>query len=140
MNLHEFSINFPELFTIIDDDIKNVISAYQITGEESIRDWDILIDNLVKKYEQNYRQNTITAQQYNFRDRDRDFRDRDRYFRDGDRDFRDRDRYFRDRDRDFRDRDFRHKDRNFRDRFHDFDLRDSIRLLFLRKLFDRNRY
>lgn len=109
MDLDEFAISFPELYLMIDEDIRLSLISQQITGEEPLRAWDNLVDNLVKKYEQQsffgYDMGAITAQQFNdnFRDWDRDDRNRRRR------------------------------------RSRDFSLRDFIRLLFLRRLFDRER-
>lgn len=119
MDFDEFTVYYPELYSTLDEDVSYAIDMYPITGEESLRDWDNLIDNLVNKYEQQYpfsdNIGVFRAQQdqENFRDRDRD------------------------RDRDWEDR-FRRRRR--RRRFRDFDIRDIIRILFLRRLFDRNRY
>lgn len=113
MDLNDFAINFPELYLMIDEDVRYALTAYQITGDESLRDWDSLVDNLVQKYDQpesyEYDMDPIMAQQF-----DGDFRDRDRR-----------------RDDRFR----RRPCRNCRD----FNVRDVTRLLFLRRLFDRDR-
>lgn len=120
MELDAFFSEFPELYAILNEIVRATIITNNMTGEESLRDWDSMIDNYVSnfEYEDYYGQEMgeISSQQIPFggfggRDRDRD-RDRGR-----------------DRDRDRR-----------RRRFRDFNLRDIIRLLFLRQLFDQNRY
>lgn len=110
MDFEEFADNYPELYAMIDEDVRNAIEMYQITGDESLHDWDDLVEYLVIKYEQllpyeDITEETTTQQYpYGYRGRGRDNR------------------------------------RRRRRRFRDFDLRDIIRLSFLRRLFDRNRY
>lgn len=110
MDFEEFAVNYPELYAMIDEDVRNAIEMYQITGDESLRDWDDLVEYLVIKYEQQLpyedttEENTAQQYPYGYRGRDRDNR------------------------------------RRRRRRFRNFDLRDIIRLSFLRRLFDRNRY
>jgi hypothetical protein len=110
MELSEFAANYPELYVMLNEDIRNYIVENKMTGDESLRNWDNMIDNIVNNYEQadyfGYNMERVMAQQMPF---------------DG----------FRDMDRDFR---FRR-----RRRFRDFNIRDIIRLLFLRNLFDRRR-
>lgn len=110
MELNEFASNYPELYAMLNDDIRYYIAENKMTGEESLSAWDNMIDNIVNNYEQKeyfgYNMEDVTAQQIPY---------------DG----------FMGRDRDFR---FRR-----RRRFRDFNIRDIIRLLFLRDLFDRNR-
>lgn len=116
MDFDEFTVYYPDLYSMLDEDVSDAINMYPITGEESLRDWDNLIDNLVNKYEQQYPYGdnieVFRAQQdmESFRDDDRDWGDR-----------------------------FRRRRRRRRSRFRDFDIRDIIRILFLRRLFDRNR-
>ena len=115
MELYAFASEFPELFAMLNETVRSTIAANNMTGEESLRDWDNMIDNFVSnfEYEDYYGQEMgeSLSQQIPF---------------DG----------FGDRDRDT-DRDRRRRRRR---RFHDFNLRDIIRLLFLRQLFDRNRF
>jgi len=124
MELDVFASDFPELYEMLDETVRSTIVGNNMNGEESLRDWDNMIDNFVSNfdYEDYYGQEMgeTSSQQiplggfggWDGRDRGRD---RDRY----------------------RDRDW---DRRRRRRFRDFNLRDIIRLLFLRQLFDRNRY
>lgn len=110
MELSEFAANYPELYAMFDEDIRYYIAENNMTGEESLRAWDNMVDNIVNKYEQEnyfgYNMEEVTSQQIPY---------------DG----------FRGMDWDFR---FRR-----RRRFRDFNIRDIIRLLFLRQLFDRRR-
>lgn len=120
MELYAFASEFPELYAMLNETVRSTIAANNMTGEESLRDWDNMIDNFVSnfEYEDYYGQEMgeSLSQQIPFDDfGGRDGRDRDR-----------------DRDRDRR--------RRRRRRFHDFNLRDIIRLLFLRQLFDRDRF
>lgn len=114
MDFDEFTVYYPELYSMMDEDVRNAIESYPITGTEPLRDWDNIVDNIVSKYEfrNPYEVNTeeYNAQQYG-------------YFRDGDRDDRE-----------------RRRRRRRRRRFRDFDIRDIIRIIFLRRLFDWNRY
>lgn len=115
MELNAFAAEFPELYAMLDETVRSTIVTNNMTGEESLRDWDNMIENYVSNFEYDdyYGQEIgeISSQQIPFdgfggwdgRDRDRDRRRRRR-------------------------------------RFRDFSLRDIIRLLFLRQLFDRNRY
>lgn len=117
MELYSFASEFPELYTMLNETVRSTIAANNMTGEESLRDWDNMIDNYVSnfEYEDYYGQEMgESLSQIPF----------DGF---GGRDGRDWDR---DRDR----------DRRRRRRFHDFNLRDIIRLLFLRQLFDRDRF
>jgi hypothetical protein len=115
MELYVFAANFPELYAMLDDTVNCTIMANNMTGEESLRDWDNMIDNFVKNFESDeyYGQEigAISSQQMPFGG----FGGR------GDRD--------RDRDRDRRNRPSR-----------GFNIRDIVRLMFLRQLFDRNRF
>ncbi len=119
MDFDEFTVYYPELYSMMDEDVRNAIESYPITGTETLKDWDNLVDNIVSKYEfkNPYGVNIeeYKAQQY------------PGYFRDGDR-------Y-----RDWEDRERRRRRRRRR-RYRDFDIRDIIRIIFLRRLFDRNRY
>jgi hypothetical protein len=108
MELNEFAANYPELYAMFDEDIRYYIAENNMTGEESLSAWDNMVDTIVNSYEQ------LNYYGYNMEDvlaQQIPF--------DG----------FRGRDRDFRPR--------RRRRFRDFDIRDIIRLLFLRHLFDR---
>ncbi len=110
MELTEFAANYPELYAMLDHDVRYYIAENNMNGEESLSAWDNMVDNIVNNYEQEnyfgYNIDEVIPQQIPF---------------DG----------FRGRDRDFR---FRR-----RRRFRDFNIRDIIRLLFLRQLFDRRR-
>lgn len=115
MDFDEFTINFPELYSMIDEDVRYAIEMYPLSGAESLRDWDNMVDTFVNKYEQmSPFIGNIEAQQFSegFRDSDGEWWNRNRRRR------------------------FR---RLRRSRFRDFDIRDIIRILFLRRLFDRNR-
>lgn len=110
MELDDFSANFPELYAMMEEDVRYYIAENNINGEHTLKTWEDTIDNLVNYYEQQnyYGFNTdVNSQQIPFND-----------FRDWDRDFR-----------------FRRRRRRFRD----FNTRDILRLLFLRELFDRRR-
>jgi len=113
MELNEFAADFPELYEMFYEDIRYMIAEKKLTGRESLRDWDDMVDEVVRSYEREnfygYDTEMPTAQQFIPGGRDRDW----------------------DRDRDRRDR--------RRRRFRDFDIRDIIRLQFLRELFDRDR-
>jgi hypothetical protein len=110
MELNEFADDFPELYAMIEQDVKNYIAENNMNGEESLNAWENMIENFVNNYEQNnyfgYNVEEVISQQipyYDYRDWDRDNRFR----------------------------------RRRRRRFRDFNIRDILRLLFLRQLFDR---
>ncbi|WP_313344710.1 hypothetical protein [Sedimentibacter sp.] len=111
MELNEFAANYPELYAMLDEDVRYYVVENNMTGEESLRAWDNMVDNIVNKYEQGnyfgYNTEEVLPQQIPF---------------DG-----------------FRGRDFDFRFRRRRRRFRDFNIRDIIRLLFLRQLFDRRR-
>ncbi len=124
MELYVFAANFPELYAMLNETVNCTIVANHMTGDESLRDWDNMIDNFIENFENgdNYEQEmrVISSQQVpfgGFGGRDGRRRDRDRG---------------RDRGRD--------RDRDRRRPFFTFNLRDIIRLLFLRQLFDRDRF
>ena len=120
MDIYEFAVDFPELFQRLDGEIEQVIQMNQMNGDRSLREWDEFIDSIVRRYEQedaqNDQMNMMRNQQFNPRD---GFRDMDRGMG--------RDRH--------RDRFRRPHNRRRRD----FDVRDLSRVLFLRRLFDRDR-
>ncbi len=107
MELSEFAANYPELYAMLDEDIKYYIAENHMNGEESLGAWDNMVDNIFSNYEQEnyfgYNMEDVETQQIS---------------------------YYGPRSRDFR---FRRR------RFRDFNIRDIIRLLFLRQLFDRRR-
>jgi len=109
MDLDDFAVSFPELYLMIDEDVRLHLTSQQITGEETLRVWDGFVDNLVAKYEQQgyygYDMGALAAQQINDNFRDWEWDDRNRR---------------------------RRRSRNL-------SLRDIIRILFLRRLFDRDR-
>ncbi|MDF2586843.1 MAG: hypothetical protein K0S41_684 [Anaerocolumna sp.] len=111
MELGEFAANYPELYAMLEEDIRYYIAENNMNGDESLSAWDDMIDSILNKYEQDnyygFNMEDVMSQQMPF---------------DG----------FMGRDRDFR---FRRRRRRFRD----FNIRDIIRLLFLRQLFDRRR-
>ncbi|MEL7648427.1 MAG: hypothetical protein AAGU76_10060 [Sedimentibacter sp.] len=110
MELDEFAANYPELYAMLDEDISHYISENNMTGEESLRTWDNMVDNILNNYERQnyfgYNMEDVMSQQIPY----------DAFMR--------------------RDWDFRFRRRR---RFRDFNIRDIIRLLFLRQLFDRRR-
>lgn len=122
MELYVFAANYPELYAILDETVRSTIVANNMTGEESLRDWDNMIDNFVNDFE---------CEDYCGQDKEEILSQQIPFGGYGDWDGRDRDRY--------RDR-YRYRDRRRRRRFRDNNLRDIIRLLFLRQLFDRDRY
>lgn len=113
MELDLFELYYSDLYEMMDGEVRYALAEYKITGEESLRDWDNMIDSIVKRYEypESYQYNmapardSVMAQQFGD-----DFRDRDR------------------------------GDRDHRRRFRHLNLRDIVRLLFLRRLFDRDRH
>ena len=52
MELNEFAANYPELYAMLDEDIKYYIAANNMTGEESLSTWDNMVDNILNNYEQ----------------------------------------------------------------------------------------
>ncbi len=118
MDFDDFTVYYPELYSMLDEEVSYAIDMYPITGEEPLQDLDDLIDDLVNKYEQQY-PFSDNVEVFRAQQNPQGFRDRDR-------------------DRDWDDR-FRRRRRR-RSRYSDFDIRDIIRILFLRRLFDRNRY
>lgn len=113
MELNEFAADFPELYTMFEQDVRDYIAQNTMNGEVSLSAWENMIESLLNNYEQNdyfgYNvDDDLMSQQTPFFD-------------------------FRDRDRDFR---FRRRRRR---RFRDFNTRDILRLIFLRQLFDRRR-
>lgn len=111
MELDEFAASYPELYAMLDEDIRYYIAENKMTGDESLRAWDNMVDNILNNYEQKnyfgYNMEEVLSQQMPYDG-----------FGGGDWDFR-----------------FRRRRRRFRD----FNIRDIIRLLFLRQLFDRRR-
>ena len=110
MELSEFAANYPELYAMLEEDIRYYIAENNMDGDISLSEWDNIIDAILNKYEQDnyygFNMEDVMSQQMPY---------------DG----------FMGRDRDYR---FRR-----RRRFRDFNVRDIIRLLFLRQLFDRRR-
>ena len=108
MDLLEFETQFPQVYAMFENNVTDMINAYSMNGNESLANWDQLVDYMMNQYEDNdyYGFNTemVESQQMEFFD---DRRDRDR--------------------------------RRRRRRFRDFDVRDILRLIFLRQLFDRRR-
>jgi len=113
MEIFEFAVDYPELFSMFREDVRYVIAEKKITVEVPLVFLDNMIDNLVRSYEQEeyygYDAMVVPAQQVNF----------NAGFRGGD-----------------RDRDERGRRRR---RFRDFDTRDILRILFFRELFDKDR-
>lgn len=88
MELSAFASEFPELYAMLYETVRSTIVANNMTGEESLRDWDNMIDNYVSNFEyEDYcgqEMGKSSAQQIpfgGFGDRGRD-RDRRRRFRD----------------------------------------------------------
>ncbi len=103
MELLEFAEEFPEIYAMLNDNVRYIIDNNNMNGEESILNLDNMIDSLINQYEDNdyFGLNSIESQQVDgFRRDDRDRRRRRR-------------------------------------RFRNFNLRDILRLLFFRHLFDR---
>ena len=119
MDIYQFAVDFPELFQKIDGEIEQAIQMNRMNGDRSLREWDDFIDDFVRRHDpdemQEDQMGMMRNQQFNARD---GFRDRDRGMG--------------------RDR-FREPFRYRHNRRRDFDLRDLSRVLFLRRLFDRNR-
>lgn len=106
MGLNEFAALYPDLYMMLNNNVRNMIRDNNITGDVPLREWDDLIDSVL-----------MSGDEYFFDD----FNDMDVMPTQQMTPF-------------FPDRDgFRRRRRR------DFDLRDIIRLLFLRELFDRNR-
>lgn len=103
MELLKFAEEFPDIYSMLNDNVSYIIDNNNMNGEESLLSVDDMIDNLVNQFEENdyYGFNTVESQQIGGFGRD----DRDR--------------------------------RRRRRRFRDFDVRDVLRLLFFRDLFDR---
>ena len=114
MDMNDFMVDFPELYAMIDEDVNNALTANQINKEASLEDWDNMIDSIVQRYD------LENAYGYNNDLMMNQFHDG---FRDGRNFYRDRDWYFRN-----------------RRRFRNSDVRDIVRLAFLRRLFDRGRF
>lgn len=119
MDIYDFAVYYPQLYQRIDDEVQNVIAAYQMNGQEPLHDLDRHVENIVNKYGSHelFREDTVAKQQFRGGDRDWD-RGRDRDWDRG-----------RDRDR----------DRDGHRRRREFNLRDLTRILFFRRLFDRDR-
>lgn len=108
MDLNEFALSYPDLYRMLNNNVRNVIRDHNITGDLPLRDWDDMIDSVLMLgggndfYDDFSDMDTLPVQQLSpF------FSGRDEF--------------------------------DMRRRRRDFDLRDIIRLLFLRELFDRNR-
>lgn len=105
MELEQFAAEFPEFYAMLYDTVNSTINSYNMSGEDSLRNWDDMIDSFVRSLENDdlYGQEmkVIASQQMPY------------------------DGFGRDRGR---------------RRFRNFNVRDIIRLLFLRQLFDRNRF
>ncbi|MTK08469.1 MAG: hypothetical protein F8N38_15465 [Hungatella sp.] len=80
MELDAFASEFPELYAMLNETVRITIVTNNMAGEESLRDWDNMIDNYVSNfdYEDCYGQETgeISSQQIPFGGRDG--RDRNR--------------------------------------------------------------
>ena len=97
MELYEFASDYPEIFDMINEDVRYIISENNMNGDESLRDMDTIIENMINNYEEEeyngYTMDDIPAQQIpygGFRGRD------DRIGRDGRGRGRRRRRHFRD--------------------------------------------
>ena len=88
MELNEFASNYPEYYSMLNENVKYLIRSNNMTGAESLRDWDNMVDDILRNCDQDNYNNeydmwSVQYQQMpfgNFRDRDRD-RDRDRFRR-----------------------------------------------------------
>ena len=111
MELLEFAEEFPEIYTMLNDNVNDTIDYNNMNGEETLLSLDNMVDSLLTQYEENnyYGFDTVDSQQID------DF-GRDGFGRDG------------------RGR------RRRRRRFREFNLREILRLLFFRNLFDRRRH
>ncbi|SHL72820.1 hypothetical protein SAMN02745136_05569 [Anaerocolumna jejuensis DSM 15929] len=111
MELLEFAEEFPEIYTMLNDNVNDTIDYNNMNGEETLLSLDNMVDSLLTQYEENnyYGFDTVDSQQI-------DGFGRDGFGRDG------------------RGR------RRRRRRFREFNLRDILRLLFFRNLFDRRRH
>jgi len=114
MHLNEFAAIYPELYVMLRAEVRYMISENNMSGDESLNDWDDMVTDIVRNFNEN-----------DFADFDIDEMPVQQQLGpfDG----------FRDRDRD------RDRDRRRRRRRRNFDIRDIIRAIFLRELFDRNR-
>ncbi|MGN6712361.1 hypothetical protein [Anaerocolumna jejuensis] len=111
MELLEFAEEFPEIYTMLNDNVNDTIDYNNMNGEETLLSLDNMVDSLLTQYEENnyYGFDTVDSQQI-------DGFGREGFGRDG------------------RGR------RRRRRRFREFNLRDILRLLFFRNLFDRRRH
>lgn len=121
MELLEFAEDFPEIYTMLNDNVNDTIDYNNMNGEETLLSLDNMVDSLLTQYEENnyYGFDTVDSQQMDGFGREgfgRDGFGRDGFGRDG------------------RGR------RRRRRRFREFNLRDILRLLFFRNLFDRRRH
>ncbi len=112
MDIYEFAVNFPQMYQRIDEEVQQAVAAYPVHSW-ALQDWDNFVDQIVNKYDQD---DAFWNESDEMMSQQFDFGDRDR-----------------DRDRD----DHRRRRRRRR---RDFDLRDLTRIIFLRRLFDRNRF
>lgn len=85
MELLEFAEEFPQMYAMLNDNVRYIIDSNNMNGEETLLNLDNMIDNLINQYEENdyYGTNTIENQQIDgFGRDDRDRRRRRRRFRD----------------------------------------------------------
>lgn len=85
MELLEFAEEFPQMYAMLNDNVRYIIDNNNMNGEETLSNLDNMIDDLINQYEENdyYGTNTIESQQIDgFRRDDRDHRRRRRRFRD----------------------------------------------------------
>lgn len=106
MELLEFAEDFPEMYSMLNDNVLYIIENNNMNGEESLLNLDNMIDELLDQYEDNnyFGFGAVDSQQI------------DGFRRDG--------------------RGHRRRRRHFRN----FNVRDILRLLFFRNLFDRRRH
>jgi len=131
MELNDFAANYPELYTSLNEYIRLTIENNQINGEVSLTNWDNMVDHIVSQFDQQdyngYASASVSAQTFRHDGNRCHGRDCNR------------DRDWDNRDWDNRGWDNRNRDNRCRNGFCDFDLRDTVRILFLRNLFDRRR-
>lgn len=133
MELYEFATNYPELYDMFNEDVRSFISENHLSRGLPLEDLENAVDNLLRNYEQQnyygFDTDDLPAQQIPF-DGPIGWNGRIRW--DGGRN-----RYW-DRDRNW-DRNRYWRSGRYRRRFNDFDVRDIVRLLFFRELFDGGR-
>lgn len=53
MELNDFIAEYPELYSALVNDVRSVISERRMTGNETLSEWNNMVDDIVATFEQN---------------------------------------------------------------------------------------